>query len=104
MPQLNPEFFLSQLFWLIITFSFLFIFLWKFSLPRISKVLEKRESKINDDIESAKFYEDFPSQVKYQHLKNFELPLGLKGFFDYEEALSFSKNNNKPLLRVILGL
>ena len=54
MPQLNPEFFLSQVFWLVITFSFLLIFLWKVSLPRISSVLEKRESKINDDIQTAK--------------------------------------------------
>ena len=54
MPQLNPEFFVSQLFWLIVTFSFLLIFLWKISLPRISSVLEKRESKINNDIELAK--------------------------------------------------
>jgi len=54
MPQLNPEFFLSQIFWLVITFSFLLIFLWKISLPRISNVLIKRENKINQDILSAK--------------------------------------------------
>ena len=54
MPQLNPEFFLSQVFWLIITFSFLLIFLWKISLPRISSVLEKRKNKIIDDIQTAK--------------------------------------------------
>jgi F-type H+-transporting ATPase subunit b len=54
MPQLNPEFFVSQLFWLIVTFSFLLFFLWKISLPRISRVLEKRENKINNDIEIAK--------------------------------------------------
>ena len=54
MPQLNPEFFLSQFFWLVICFSFLLIFLWKISLPRISAVLEKREKKINDNIQTAK--------------------------------------------------
>ena len=54
MPQLNPEFFVSQIFWLIITFSFLFIFLWKISLPRINSVLERRKNKIDDDIEAAK--------------------------------------------------
>ena len=54
MPQLNPEFFLSQLFWLVVTFSFLLFFLWKVSLPRISSVLEKRENKINNDIKTAK--------------------------------------------------
>ena len=54
MPQLNPEFYVSQLFWLILTFSFLLIFLWRISLPRISSVLEKRENKVSNDIESAK--------------------------------------------------
>ena len=54
MPQLNPEFFVSQIFWLVISFSFLLFFLWKISLPRISRVLEKREIKINNDIETAK--------------------------------------------------
>ena len=55
MPQLEQtEFFISQLFWLGLTFTFLLIFLWRISLPRISSVLEKRENKINDDISSAK--------------------------------------------------
>ncbi len=54
MPQLNPEFFVSQLFWLVVTFTFLLIFLWRISLPRIGSVLEKREKKINDDIATAK--------------------------------------------------
>ena len=54
MPQLNPEFFISQLFWLVLTFTFLFIFLWRISLPRISSVLEKRATKINDDVTVAK--------------------------------------------------
>ena len=54
MPQLDPEFFVSQLFWLVVTFSFLFLFLWRVSLPRIGSVLEKRENKINNDIATAK--------------------------------------------------
>ena len=54
MPQLDPEFFVSQLFWLVVTFSFLLLFLWKVSLPRIGSVLEKRENKINNDIKTAK--------------------------------------------------
>ena len=54
MPQLNPEFFVSQLFWLVVTFSFLLVFLWRISLPRIGSVLEKRAKKINDDIATAK--------------------------------------------------
>ena len=54
MPQLDPEFFVSQLFWLVVTFSFLLLFLWRVSLPRIGSVLEKRENKINNNIATAK--------------------------------------------------
>ena len=72
MPQLNPEFFVSQLFWLLITFSFLLVFLWRISLPRISSVLEKRESKINIDIEIAKQLQTEAEEIQNQ----IELQLG----------------------------
>ena len=54
MPQLNPEFFVSQLFWLAIFFILLFVILWRFSLPRIATVIEKRQDKINDNLSAAK--------------------------------------------------
>ena len=66
MPQLNPEFFVSQLFWLLITFSFLLVFLWRISLPRISSVLERRESKINNDIEIAKQLQTEAEEIQNQ--------------------------------------
>jgi len=64
MPQLNPEFYLSQVFWLVITFSFLLIFLWKISLPRISSVFEKREKKINDEIQAAKILQTEAEEIQ----------------------------------------
>ena len=54
MPQLNPEFYLSQIFWLTVTFIFLLLFLWKVSLPRIKNALERRSSKINENLQNAK--------------------------------------------------
>ena len=66
MPQLDPEFFVSQLFWLVVTFSFLFFFLWKVSLPRISSVLEKRENKINNDIKKAKLLQIEAEKIQDQ--------------------------------------
>ena len=70
MPQLNPEFYMSQLFWLVLTFAFLFVFLWRISLPRISTVLEKRASKINDDIRMAKQHqadaEEIQNKIDFQ--------------------------------------
>ena len=64
MPQLNPEFFVSQLFWLAVFFSFLLIFLWRVSLPRISLVLEKRQRKIDENLSSAKMLQEQAQEIE----------------------------------------
>ena len=53
MPQLNPEFWISQIFWLTIIFGSLYILLSKLILPKISYNLEIRKSQIAENIESA---------------------------------------------------
>ena len=53
MPQLNPEFWISQIFWLIITFGFLFFILSKIILPKVSNSLENRKTQIKENIEIA---------------------------------------------------
>ena len=53
MPQLNPEYWISQIFWLTLSFGFLFVILSKFILPKISNNLELRKSQILDNIETA---------------------------------------------------
>ena len=50
MPQLNPEFWISQIFWLTLTFGILYIVLSKLILPKISANLELRKSQIQDNI------------------------------------------------------
>tara|TARA_B100000575_G_C23074858_1_gene619130 strand:+ start:157 stop:732 length:576 start_codon:yes stop_codon:yes gene_type:complete len=51
MPQLNPEFWFSQIFWLTISFGILFLILSKFILPKIRNNLENRKSQIIENIE-----------------------------------------------------
>jgi F-type H+-transporting ATPase subunit b len=53
MPQLNPEFWVSQIVWLVITFGALYIVLSKVILPKISDNLEIRRSQILENIEIA---------------------------------------------------
>jgi F-type H+-transporting ATPase subunit b len=53
MPQLNPEFWISQIFWLILTFGTMYVVLSKFILPKISNNLESRKSQILENIEAA---------------------------------------------------
>ena len=53
MPQLNPEFWISQIFWLTLTFGTLYVVLSKLILPKISANLELRKSQIQENIEAA---------------------------------------------------
>ena len=53
MPQLNPEFWISQIFWLTLTFGTLYTILSKLILPKISANLELRKSQIQENIEAA---------------------------------------------------
>ena len=53
MPQLDPEFWVSQIFWLTLVFGTLYIVLSKLILPKISSNLELRKSQIQENIELA---------------------------------------------------
>ena len=53
MPQLNPEFWISQIFWLVLTFGILYVVLSRLILPKISANLELRKSQIQENIEAA---------------------------------------------------
>ena len=53
MPQLDPEFWLSQIFWLVITFGVLYLVLSKIVLPKISDNLETRKSQVLENLELA---------------------------------------------------
>ena len=65
MPQLNPEFWISQIFWLTLTFSILYVVLSKLILPKISANLELRKSQIQENIEAAeKQRENSESKLK----------------------------------------
>ena len=53
MPQLNPEFWASQIFWLVLIFSSLYLIMWKIFLPKITYTLENRKSKVVNDLNEA---------------------------------------------------
>ena len=82
MPQLDTEFWISQIFWLAITFSILFVLLSKFILPKISANLETRKSLILENISTAeKRREESESKIK-----------------EYNEIIKKSKNEAKNLM------
>ena len=83
MPQLNPEFWISQIFWLTLTFGILYVVLSKLILPKISANLELRKSQIQENIEAAeKQRESSESKLK-----------------EYEEIVSKSKLEAKNIFK-----
>ena len=65
MPQLDPTYWASQAFWLILVFVILYISISKFYLPKIKGNLVNRENKINKDLEDANnFKENSDSKIK----------------------------------------
>ena len=81
MPQLNPEFWISQIFWLTLVFGTLYVLLSKFILPKISNNLEARKSQIAENIEAA----DVQRKESDQKLK------------DYEKIINEAKNEAKNI-------
>ena len=83
MPQLDPKYWASQAFWLILVFSVLYISIAKFYLPKIKKNLDDRESKIKEDLDEA------------NKLKN----LSEKKIKEYEIIL---ENSKKEVTKILL--
>ena len=52
-PPFRTETFPSQIFWLVVTFAFLFVVLWRVAGPRIQGVIALRRGAINADIAAA---------------------------------------------------
>jgi len=65
MPQLNPEFWASQIFWLILIFSSLYIIMWKIFIPKITDSIENRKSRIINDLnETQKLKENAEKKLR----------------------------------------
>ena len=82
MPQLNPDYWVSQIFWVMLIFGTLYIILWRVILPKISENLENRKSQILTDLDEA------------QELKN----QSEKKISEYNMILSKAKQDAKKIL------
>mgnify|MGYP001362972346 FL=1 len=82
MPQLNPEFWLAQIFWLIFIFSILYVLVWKLILPRITDSIESRKKHIINDLDEA------------QKLKE----IAEKKLIEYKKIIENSKKEAKKII------
>ena len=93
MPQLDPEFWISQIFWLTITFGILYLVLSKFILPKISSNLELRKSKIQENIEAAEKQRE-SSEIKLKEYDEIILKSKI-------EAINIFKNAREKTIKDI---
>ena len=100
MPQLNPEFWISQIFWLTLTFGALYLVLSKIILPKISANLELRKAQIQENIQAAeKQRESSESKLKEYDQIVLKSKLDAKNIFkDAREKILNDINSKKETL------
>ena len=71
MPQLDPTYWASQAFWLILLFTFLYLALSRTFIPKIKECIDDRENKIKDDLDEAQKLKNLAEQK----LREYELSI-----------------------------
>lgn len=64
MPQMDITWFASQIFWLTVTFVFLYVVLARFILPRIHDILESRKDRIDHDLSRASQMKEEAEEIR----------------------------------------
>jgi F-type H+-transporting ATPase subunit b len=82
MPQLDPTYWASQAFWLILIFTALYLALSNLFIPKIKDNIDSRENKIKDDLDEA------------QKLKN----LAEQKLKDYEQSIDTAKKEVQKII------
>jgi F-type H+-transporting ATPase subunit b len=82
MPQLDPTWFASQLFWLVMSFIALYFILARLILPRLQNVFEARQETLSSDLGNA---ETMTHQANHARQ-------------DYERALAEARGKAQQLL------
>ena len=71
MPQLDPTYWASQAFWLILIFTGLYLALANLFIPKIKSSIDNRENKIKDDLDEAQKLKNLAEQK----LKEYEISI-----------------------------
>ena len=96
MPQLNPEFWISQIFWLTLVFGSLYVLLSKLVLPKISNNLEARKSQIVENISAAeKQREESDQKIKDYEKVIKEARIEAKNIYDQARQKILNDINKK---------
>ena len=72
MPQLNPEYWASQAFWLVLVFTSLYLLISKIFIPKIKNSLDDRDNKIKQDLDEASKIKVTAEEKEKEYLKTME--------------------------------
>ena len=67
MPQLDPKYWASQAFWLVLVFTLLYLTISKIFIPNIKDNLDDRENKIKNDIDEASNLKDLSEKKQKEY-------------------------------------
>ena len=67
MPQLDPKYWFSQTFWLVLIFLILYLSLSKFFIPKIKDNLDDREKKIKENLDKAKEFSELAEKKRLEY-------------------------------------
>ena len=67
MPQLDPKYWASQAFWLVLVFTLLYLTISKIFIPKIKDNLDDRENKIKNDIDEASNLKDLSEKKQKEY-------------------------------------
>lgn len=67
MPQLDPTWFASQLFWLAVTFVTLYVLLARFILPPLQDIIARRAQVQSGDIEAAQNFKQEAEEARLEY-------------------------------------
>ena len=97
MPQLDPTYWASQAFWLILIFTLLYLALSKMLIPKIKESIDDRENKIKDDLDEAQKLKSIAEEKLKQYLITIENAKKetLKIIFESKKKLSTEIQNKK---------
>jgi len=72
MPQLDPTYWASQAFWLILIFTALYLALSNLFIPKIKDNIDSRENKIKDDLDEAQKLKSLAEQKLKEYEQSIE--------------------------------
>ena len=106
MPQLNPEYWASQAFWLVLVFTSLYLLISKIFIPKIKNSLDDRDNKIKQDLDEASKIKVTAEEKEKEYLKTMEDAKKeiLKTILERKNKLNLDIQNKKQVFEKEIDL